>query len=199
VSLVDRAQFDELASPSRAGSADLYIDANDYRAGARDAEDMYGARPRSGSVAPETDDDLGDLAEPPAAPAYPEFAGEEASAPYMETPPPPPEQVYESGRYNMDFSPPDKWDRSDVHDAAPELEQMRRTPPRVPPVPVAARSGDDDAEEIDLDSALEDLDVDLGGDDPAPKPPPAPTKPAKPAKPRAVTDDGILIDFDDDD
>jgi hypothetical protein len=91
----------------------------------------------------------------------------------METPPPPPDPVYESGRYSMHFSPPGDWDRSDVHDAAPELEQLRRTPPRVPPVPVVAAPGDDDdAEEIDLDSALEDLDVDLGSDEPAPPPPP---------------------------
>jgi hypothetical protein len=61
-------------------------------------------------------------------------------------------------------------------------------------VPIAAA-----ADEIDLDSALDQLDVDLGiePDDAAPPPPPPP--PVRRKGTRPLSDDGIPIDFDDDD
>src|SRR4029079_16569905 len=129
---------------------DLYINADELRAGARDADDLYGAAPRQGSVAPEVDDDLGDIADPPSPESFPEFDGEEASAPYMDSAAPSPEEVYQrepSERYRA-FSPPGNWDRSDAHAAAPEA--VPEAPRVVAPMNVVA-----DDIDLDLQAALE--------------------------------------------
>jgi hypothetical protein len=169
---LDHSDFNDLAAGKPAEVSDFYIPADDLRSGARDAEDLYGDGSHLGYAAPAADDDLGDLADPPPPAHDDDFENEGVSAPYMSRVPPPVDQVWEGSRRNRRPHSPGEWDRSDVHEAAPE--------------PVRAAHGADGEEEIDLDAALDELDVDLGGDE-------APKRKSG----RAMTDDGIPIDFDD--